>query len=229
MNRPFMIARQILRLVVYYLMPLVSVSIFYSLIAKHLLQTKGLMQSSNASIRSLRNNSSNEEPRDLLARLNSTFRPKPAVTPRSAAAKKATIDARIRKPLRARHKLAKTVLFLCLVFFICWLPKQIHDLYWYIVDTSPCSVVSQRRLLPLFSGSLVFWFIRPNGTISGKSTKRSLSFFPISTHASTLSPSIFSLRRSVISTSDISFSGHRPKILSNNTRSDLKLNVAQQM
>jgi hypothetical protein len=39
-------------------------------------------------------------------------------------------DAKARKQLRARHKVAKTVLFLCIVFFICWLPKQIHDLYW---------------------------------------------------------------------------------------------------
>ena len=39
-------------------------------------------------------------------------------------------DEKTRKQLRARHKVAKTVLFLCIVFFICWLPKQIHDLYW---------------------------------------------------------------------------------------------------
>ncbi|CAF1006132.1 unnamed protein product, partial [Didymodactylos carnosus] len=41
-------------------------------------------------------------------------------------------DGRTRKQMRARHKVAKTVLFLSIIFFICWLPKQIHDLYWYI-------------------------------------------------------------------------------------------------
>ncbi|CAF4487575.1 unnamed protein product, partial [Didymodactylos carnosus] len=41
-------------------------------------------------------------------------------------------DFKTRKQLRARHKVAKTVLFLSIIFFICWLPKQIHDLYWYI-------------------------------------------------------------------------------------------------
>ncbi|CAF5226969.1 unnamed protein product, partial [Rotaria magnacalcarata] len=41
-------------------------------------------------------------------------------------------NVKVKKQLRARHKVAKTVLFLCSVFFICWLPKQIHDLYWFI-------------------------------------------------------------------------------------------------
>ena len=227
MNHPFMIIRQILRLVVYYLMPLVSVSIFYSLIAKHLFRTKGVIQSSNSSIRSLRNETSYEKPRALIVRLNSTFRSKQTATSSSAASRKAISDTKIRKPLRARHKLAKTVLFLCLVFFVCWLPKQIHDLYWYAADTSPCSVVSQRSISLLFSGSSVFWFIRPNGIISGKSTKQWLSFSRISTRASTPLPSIFSLQHSVISTSDICFSGHRPNIHSNNTRSDLGVYVVQ--
>jgi hypothetical protein len=39
-------------------------------------------------------------------------------------------ETKARKQLRARHKVAKIVLCLCLAFFICWLPKQIHDLYW---------------------------------------------------------------------------------------------------
>lgn len=133
MNHSFMIIRQILRLVVYYLMPLVSVSIFYSLIAQHLFQTKGVIQSSNSSIRSLRNEPTYVEPRALIVRLNSTFRSKQPSTLIQAARKKMITDAKIRNPLRARHKLAKTVLFLCLVFFICWLPKQIHDLYWFVV------------------------------------------------------------------------------------------------
>ena len=227
MNHPFMIIRQILRLVVYYLMPLVSVSVFYSLIAKHLFRTKGVIQSSNSSIRSLRNERNYAEPRALMVRLNSTFRSKRPATSSSAGSRKAISDAQIRKPLRARHKLAKTVLFLCLVFFICWLPKQIHDLYWYVVDTWSCSVVSHRRIPLLFSGSSVFWFIQQNGIISGRSTKRWPSFSPISIHASTLLPSISSLQHSVISTSDICFSGHRPNIHANNTQSDLEVYIVQ--
>jgi hypothetical protein len=41
-------------------------------------------------------------------------------------------DLKTRKQLQARQKVAKTALFLCLVFFTCWLPKQLHDLYWYV-------------------------------------------------------------------------------------------------
>ena len=42
-NHTFMISRQIIRLIIYYIMPLIFVSIFYILIAKHLFQTKSVV------------------------------------------------------------------------------------------------------------------------------------------------------------------------------------------
>jgi hypothetical protein len=115
-----MIIRQILRLIIYYLMPLIFISIFYGLIAKTLLQTKVIIYSPNTlhpfqseESHSLSNNIRYN--RDMFSN-NQTTNP----------------DKRTRQQLRTRHKIAKVVLLLCLVFFICWLPKQIHDLYWYV-------------------------------------------------------------------------------------------------
>jgi len=118
-----MIIRQILRLIIYYLMPFIFISIFYSLIAKTLFQTKTIIYFANSSSCS----STNEECRSMIN--NNNIR-----NNRESFLNNQTInqDKKTRKQLQARHKIAKIVLFLCLVFFICWLPKQIHDLYWYI-------------------------------------------------------------------------------------------------
>lgn len=204
-----MITRQIVRAIVYYIMPLVFVSAFYILIAKHLFQTKHVIiaqtttrpflngggktpkrgsvparlckkpsagafsfhgnlpeqQRANelnvdyrkkASIRSLPGNSE-----DLKSVQNSSSALRtPSTTSLAAGGGRRAHDLSVgsftinngnnyntnnnnnmiihalyqgvksRKQLRARHKVAKTVLFLCSVFFICWLPKQIHDFYW---------------------------------------------------------------------------------------------------
>jgi hypothetical protein len=115
-----MIIRQILRLIIYYLMPFIFISIFYSVIAKTLLKTKEVIYSPNSSLCSSKNeerqlmNNNNRNNREIFSDNNITNQ-----------------DKKSRKQLQARHKLAKIVLFLSLVFFICWLPKQIHDLYWY--------------------------------------------------------------------------------------------------
>lgn len=116
-NHKFMIIRQILRLIIYYLMPFIFISIFYSLIAKTLFQTKDVIYSPNSSLNSFQN----EEHRSM----NNNLRNYREILSDNQ-------DKRTRKQLRVRHKVAKIVLCLCLVFFICWLPKQIHDLYWYI-------------------------------------------------------------------------------------------------
>ena len=45
-NHTFMISRQIIRLIIYYIMPFIFISIFYILIAKHLFQTKSVILTS---------------------------------------------------------------------------------------------------------------------------------------------------------------------------------------
>ena len=188
-NKEFMITREILRLIIYYLMPLIFVSIFYILIAKHLFQrTNVVLQSmttttttqydlSNSKRRQLTsksNQGNNHTPEKISVRSmtleNDKFMNKrdslPGLLPSTSSSSSLTNnlrrsrdhfygnssmnnntttptinnnnmpiqtlfqDVKTRKQLRARHKVAKTVLFLCIVFFICWLPKQIHDLYW---------------------------------------------------------------------------------------------------
>jgi hypothetical protein len=180
-NHTFMISRQILRVIIYYIMPLLFVSVFYILIAKHLFQTKGFIltpvstqpfinevtnskrgQTNNKSPKQSSNNSIQENlPARLMLLDNEKLMNKreslPAVLPSTSSSSSLTNnirrsrdhvygnlmtnnnnmvihtlyqDVKTRKQLRARHKVAKTVLFLCSVFFICWLPKQIHDLYW---------------------------------------------------------------------------------------------------
>jgi len=183
-----MISRQIIRLIIYYIMPLVFVSVFYVLIAKHLFQTKSIIlkpsttqtflteinnskrnqtsmtlnrQSSNKNNSNTNNNQDKNAMRSTLfnndkpslgsstkstspssnnARRNRDyFYGNPSINNNinnnnnnnnSLALHTLYQDVKTRKQLRARHKVAKTVLFLCSVFFICWLPKQIHDLYW---------------------------------------------------------------------------------------------------
>ena len=185
-NHIFMISRQILRLVIYYIMPLIFVSVFYILIAKHLFQTKHMIVTQtttrpllndptktkrcvpsgrlskptyNSGIQEQRCHSeiNNNYKKKTTSRslqldnddLKSTQNLSPSSSTVTSNIRRArdlslgnsTInnnmilhtlyqDVKSRKQLRARHKLAKTVLFLCTVFFICWLPKQIHDLYW---------------------------------------------------------------------------------------------------
>lgn len=169
-----MITRQITRLVIYYIMPLVFVSVFYILIAKHLFQTKSVIlkplvtqtfvSEVNNSKRGQNNNNSNKqrsntnqeknssrsalfdgEKSNLMLSIstspiaNHTRRKRdchfgnPSINNNNNSSNLVihTLyqDVKTRKQLRARHKVAKTVLFLCIVFFICWLPKQIHDLY----------------------------------------------------------------------------------------------------
>ncbi|CAF2202810.1 unnamed protein product [Rotaria magnacalcarata] len=198
-NHKFMITRQILRLITYYIMPLIFVSIFYILIAKHLFQAKGVMltpmstqsfvnQISNTkrgqinskptktiSSSTLSNKSNLKEQRrhneiistnykknlskhsktldneELLNLHESSLSSARTTSLRNGTRhnreplfNSTTINnnnialhtlyrnVKVKKQLRARHKVAKTVLFLCSVFFICWLPKQIHDLYWFI-------------------------------------------------------------------------------------------------
>lgn len=120
-----MIIRQILRVFIYYIMPFIFILVFYSVIAKTLFQTKDTIYShqlssvlSNDERRSMITNNNNTNSirngRDIFSNSQTTIQ-----------------DRKARKQLRARHKVAKIVLFLCLAFFICWLPKQIHDLYWY--------------------------------------------------------------------------------------------------
>ncbi|CAF0757374.1 unnamed protein product [Rotaria sp. Silwood1] len=196
-NHTFMISRQITRLIIYYIMPLIFVSIFYILIAKHLFQAKSTilipmstqpfinevpntkrgqinikstkLMSKNAHIH---NNTAQEQKRhnEIInnnykrnlskhsvtldhEELMSTHESSPASLrtvslPSSSLTNKIrrsrdllytnsninnnnnnnnnmaihTLyrDVKTRKQLRARHKVAKTVLFLCIVFFICW-------------------------------------------------------------------------------------------------------------
>ncbi|CAF2374320.1 unnamed protein product [Rotaria sp. Silwood2] len=131
-NHTFMITRQILRLIIYYLMPLIFISIFYCLIAKKLFQKKDVIYSPNFSLRLSQNSSINEENRLISIKLNNNIRHTPESLSNHQTKSKFNQDIRRTKQLRTRHKVAKTVLFLCLVFFICWLPKQLHDLYWFI-------------------------------------------------------------------------------------------------
>lgn len=182
-----MIIRQILRLIIYYLMPLIFVSIFYILIAKHLFQRKSVvLQAMNNQSSFVQHDLSNSKRRQLTSKSNLTPEKLsvrsmtlendklmskrdslPGLLPSTSSLSSLTNnfrrsrdhfygnpatttmtnnnnnnntnnmpiqtlyqDVKTRKQLRARHKVAKTVLFLCIVFFICWLPKQIHDLYW---------------------------------------------------------------------------------------------------
>lgn len=208
-NPTYMITRQILRLIVYYLFPLVTVSVFYTLIAKHLFQAKSVLftpvtsqpflnqlsgsrrsSPNTLQTRSLSNQhsfsalvggpvrhqsqptaqlivSNAHDKRESAPARSSTFdnerlmktqeslgsissflpsslsltqnlrRSRDLLYETSGITTKNYLamhtlyqDAKTRKQLRARRKVAKTVLFLCSVFFICWLPKQIHDLYW---------------------------------------------------------------------------------------------------
>ncbi|UJR10284.1 hypothetical protein I4U23_014491 [Adineta vaga] len=124
-NHTFMIIRQILRLIIYYLMPFICISVFYSLIAKTLFNTRNVIYSPNRSARNIQTNLNDETNR---IQLNSNSK----LYYHSQATRTMKQDFRARKQLQARQKVAKTVLFLCLVFFICWLPKQLHDLYWFI-------------------------------------------------------------------------------------------------
>ncbi|CAF0867538.1 unnamed protein product [Adineta ricciae] len=187
-NHIFMISRQILRVVIYYIMPLIFVSVFYILIAKHLFQTKHMIVTQTTT-RPLLNDLTKTKrcvPSGRLSKptynggiqeqqrhseINNNYKKKTtsrslqldnddlkstqnssssssAVTSNIRRARDLSLgnstinnnmilhtlyqDVKSRKQLRARHKVAKTVLFLCTVFFICWLPKQIHDLYWFI-------------------------------------------------------------------------------------------------
>lgn len=125
-NHTFLITRQILRLFIYYLMPLMLISIFYFLIAKTLLQKKDVIYSPSFSSPSLQRNSINEENRSQ----NNNIRLSQDLVSNPPRKNTLSQDVKKTKQLRTRHKVAKTVLFLCLVFFICWLPKQLHDLYW---------------------------------------------------------------------------------------------------
>ena len=201
-----MITRQILRLVIYYLFPLVTVSVFYILIAKHLFQAKTVIFNPTGAqpfLNHLNNDKRMTQPiihsktvesqqgsthlyREQSRHLShpatvfnentlrknirgcsstvenehiqraqrssssvSSFNPSSIPLPPNVRRSKdllcesSTIssknylamhtlyqDAKTRKQMRARRKVAKTVLFLCTVFFVCWLPKQIHDLYW---------------------------------------------------------------------------------------------------
>ena len=153
-------------------MPLVFVSIFYILIAKHLFKTKSVIlkplssqsfinernnsKGSQLNIKPVKqiskNNSQEKLPKRSLILDNEKLMNKLTSTSSSVSLNNHTRrtrdscygnstvnnlaihtlyqDVKTRKQLRARHKVAKTVLFLCSVFFICWLPKQIHDLYW---------------------------------------------------------------------------------------------------
>ena len=211
-DHKFMITRQVLRLIVYYLMPLVFVSIFYILIAKHLFQAKSVIFTPSSAQPFLNNVPPNKQRQQryssgdsqmtretsskicsfkMLPHQNSpqkhrasdvnsdnyrrnrpvrsmtltderlmntensvaslpstTMRPSKSLTNNARRSKDLVYEnsitnkkshlamhtlyqnAKTRKQLRARRKVAKTVLFLCIVFFICWLPKQIHDLYW---------------------------------------------------------------------------------------------------
>jgi len=117
-----MIIRQILRLIIYYLMPLICISVFYSIIAKTLFQTRNVIYSPNSSLRSIKTDPNNEK--DRLMNIELTIRNQTTTILKQ--------DLKTRKQLQARQKVAKTALFLCLVFFTCWLPKQLHDLYWYV-------------------------------------------------------------------------------------------------
>lgn len=205
-----MITRQVLRLIIYYLMPLIFVSIFYILIAKNLFRAKNLIFTPSVSqpvvdpamtanknskividenekqnrklkdLRSIRafldqkakkevqmsdenqmhpNNYRSKDVETMSKNNNQTLAgsSQPLTMSKSTSTilesfqdanknqlhkssslsskKRETIqtlyqNAKTRKQLKARRKVAKTVLFLCIVFFICWLPKQIHDLYW---------------------------------------------------------------------------------------------------
>lgn len=188
-----MITRQILRLIIYYVMPLIFVSIFYILIAKHLFQRTNTVLQTMSTTTTTQYDLSNSKRRQLTSKSNQTnnHTPEkisvrsmtlendklmnkrdslPGLLPSTSSSSSLTNNLRrsrehfygnssmnnnnnptttsttttnnnmpiqtlfqevkTRKQLRARHKVAKTVLFLCIVFFICWLPKQIHDLYW---------------------------------------------------------------------------------------------------
>ncbi len=117
MNHKFMITRQILRLIIYYLMPFICILVFYSIIAKTLFQTTDTIYSSKSasslSADEYRSNNTIRSNREIFLNIQTTNQ-----------------ERKARKQLRSRHKVAKIVLCLCLAFFICWLPKQIHDLYW---------------------------------------------------------------------------------------------------
>ena len=118
-----MIIRQILRLIVYYLLPFICISVFYSVIAKTLFDTRHVIYSPNSSTRSIETDVDHGSSR---MRMNKN----PRVYHLQQTTRKLKQDLRAKKQLQARQKVAKTVLLLCLVFFICWLPKQLHDLYW---------------------------------------------------------------------------------------------------
>ena len=150
-----MITRQILRLIIYYLMPLIFITIFYSLIAKTLFQTKETIYSPTVLFKT---DSLNEESRRM--------RPNRETFSYNQTLNTLNQDARARRQLHARHKVAKTVLFLCLVFFICWLPKQLHDLYWYVLYEF------EDLMVFFILGLLVFLFIHHLGIISGKLIKQ---------------------------------------------------------
>ena len=123
LNHKFMIIRQILRLVIYYLLPFLFIFIFYSVIAKTLFRTINVIYSPRMS-----QTSTTHDERRSINKNSSARNSREIVTNKQATNQ----DKKTRKQLRARHKLAKIVLFLSLAFFICWLPKQIHDFYWFV-------------------------------------------------------------------------------------------------
>ena len=125
-----MITRQILRLIIYYLMPLTIVSILYSVIAKTLCQTKDVVCSSSFRLHSSQNRPVNGKLRFINIQFNKSSRYSQDIFSNYQTTTILNQGVGRKKQIRARHKVAKTVLFLCLVFFICWLPKQMHDLYW---------------------------------------------------------------------------------------------------
>ncbi len=133
-------------------MPFIFISIFYSVIAKTLLKTKEVIYSPNSSLCSSKNeerqlmNNNNRNNREIFSDNNITNQ-----------------DKKSRKQLQARHKLAKIVLFLSLAFFICWLPKQIHDLYWYNFN-----LLLTNSSFMCILGLLVYLFIHHVGIIFGK-------------------------------------------------------------
>lgn len=118
-----MITRQIVRLFIYYLLPFLLIFIFYSVIAKTLFRTINVIYSPRLS-----QISTNDERRSINNKSSSVRNSREIFVNNQVTNQ----DKKSRKQLRARHKVAKIVLFLSLAFFICWLPKQIHDFYWFV-------------------------------------------------------------------------------------------------
>jgi len=121
-----MIIRQILRLIIYYLLPLIFITIFYSLIAKTLFRTKDIVHSPASTSFGFKNDAMTKENRSS----SDIMRQNREILYYNQTKNIFQQNLRAKKQLQGRYKLAKIVLVLCVIFFICWLPKQIHDLYW---------------------------------------------------------------------------------------------------